>query len=205
MGRFVVTINRQFGSMGRPIARQMSELLNINYYDRDIVEQTANKLNLSVSTISAAEDYVASRFSFMRYPLGDQVTESQDRIFKVQEEIVKDLVSKESCIIVGRCADHVLREMDERLDIYIYAPYEARYKNCVDLLYMEPNEAKYMIKAVDKARDAYHKKYAGYAPGDFNHNDLMINSSTLGVEGTAQYLAMLVKEKFYKKDNKDVT
>ncbi len=196
MERYVITINRQFGSMGRPIARQLSEILKINYYDRDIVEQTARKLNLSVSTISAAEDYVKSKFSFMRYPLGAEIQARQDEVYRVQDGIIREFAEKESCIIVGRCADYVLKDFENRLDIYIYAPYESRYQNCVDLLYMEPSEAKYMIKAVDKARDTYHKRYAGYKPGDPNHNDLMINSAMLGVEGTAKYLADLVKLRF---------
>ena len=198
MERYVITINRQFGSMGRPIARHLSELLKINYYDRDIVEQTAGKLNLSVSTISAAEDYVKSRFSFMRYPLGADMQAKQDEIYHAQEEIIRDFAAKESCIIVGRCADYVLRDFENRLDFYIYAPYEQRYQNCVNLLYMEPSEAKYMIRAVDKARNVYHKRYAGYKPGDPDHNDLMINSAMLGVEGTAKYLADLVKLRFPK-------
>lgn len=198
MERYVITINRQFGSMGRPIARQLSEILKINYYDRDIVEQTARRLNLSVSTISAAEDYVKSRFSFMRYPLGSEIQARQDEVFRAQEGIIRDFAEKESCIIVGRCADYVLKDFENRLDFYIYAPYEARYQNCVNLLYMEPSEAKYMIKAVDKARDAYHKRYAGYKPGDPEHNDLMINSAMLGAEGTAKYLADLAKLRFGK-------
>ena len=196
MKKYVVTITRQFGSMGRPIAKKMSELLNVEYYDRDIVEHTARQLNLSVSTISEAEDIIKSKFSFMRFPLGDDLEMTQDKVYKAQEEIIKDLASRESCIIVGRCSDYVLKDFDDRIDIYIYAPYEARYKNCVDLLYMSPSEAKYMIKAVDKARDKYHKKYAGYLPGDVNHKNILIDSSTLGVDGTAGYLAELIKLKF---------
>ena len=127
MERYVITINRQFGSMGRPIARHLSELLKINYYDRDIVEQTAGKLNLSVSTISAAEDYVKSRFSFMRYPLGADMQAKQDEIYHAQEEIIRDFAAKESCIIVGRCADYVLRDDPNAalVNLFVHAPMAA--------------------------------------------------------------------------------
>lgn len=193
---YVVTLNRQFGSLGRPIARRMAEILDINYYDRDIVERTASSLNLSVSTISAVEEYATSRFSFMCYPLGDQSPEVQDQIYKVQEKIIRDLAAKESCIIVGRCADYILKDFENRIDIYIVAPYQDRYDNCIHQLYMEPKEAKYMMKTVDKARDVYHKKYSGYLLGDYRHKDVILNSSLLGVEGTAQYLSDLVIKKF---------
>ena len=200
MEKYVVTITRQFGSLGRPIARKMSELLGINYYDRDIVESTANHLNLPVSTISAAEDFGKSRFAFMKYPLGSGIKDIQDKIFAVQEQIIQDLADKESCIIVGRCADFALKDYKNCLNISIYAPFHARYTNCVEKLFMRPDEAREMIRSVDKARNAYHKKYAGYFPNSTEHMDLMIDSSVLGAEETAKFLAELVRKKFQKID-----
>ena len=75
------------------------------------------------------------------------------------------------------------------LNIYIYAPVDARYKNCVEVLKMKPEEATKMIYKVDKARTAYHKRYAKYAPGDLDSKQIMIDSSMLGVKGTAEVLA----------------
>ncbi len=198
--KYVITITRQFGSMGRPIAKKMAEMLGINYYDRDIVDQAAKKLNLPVSTVSENEESAKkkeSAFGRMRFPLGlNNATDTQDKIFEAQQNIIRFLAEKETCIIVGRCADFVLCDMEDVVDIYIYAPYDVRLKHCVEDLGMEESEGKKMIIDVDKARDAYHMNYAGFLPGDPMHKDIMIDSSFLGVDGTAEFLAEAIKKRF---------
>jgi cytidylate kinase len=197
---YVITIARQFGSLGRPIAQLMAEKLGIEYYDRDIVEQAAQKLNLPVSKIDEIEESAkkTSKNSFKRmmYPLGTQASTAQDKVFEAQKNIMKFLTEKESCIIVGRCSDFVLSDVENAVHIYIYAPYEARVKNCVEELHLEEAEAKKMIKSVDEARDTYHMHYAGFLPNDQRFKQIMIDSSLLGVEGTADFLVDAVKKKF---------
>ena len=199
--KYVITITRQFGSMGRPIAKKMAEMLGIEYYDRDIVDNAAEKLNLPVSVIDEREEKASSRvanpFSRMVFPLGTQnTTEQQDKIFEAQQNIIKFLAEKETCIIVGRCADFTLEEMENAMHIYIYAPYEVRVEHCVKDLNIEVEEARKMIVAVDEARDSYHMQYAGYHPDDKNHKSILVDSSFLGVEGTADFLVDAVKRKF---------
>lgn len=193
--KYVVTITREFGSLGRPIARRLSELLEIEYYDRDIVETTAKRMNLPVSTLSKTEEK-KSGFWRMLVPLGTDSPEQQKRIFDVQSQIIQDLAEKESCIIVGRCADYVLKDNCNAVHVYIYASYADRLANCVESLCMEKNEAKRMIAEVDKARIAYHKHFAKYAPGDPKYKHIIINSALLEVEGTAQALATIIRQKF---------
>lgn len=195
MKQYVVTITREFGSLGRPIAKRLSELLQVEYYDRDIVEATAKKMNLPVSVLSRQEEK-RSGFWQMLFPLGMESPEQQSRIFEVQSQIIEQLSSKESCIIVGRCADYVLRNHPNAIHVYIYAPYADRLANCVGSLGMEKSEAKRMIAEVDKARYAYHKYFAKYSPSDPQHKHIVINSALLEVEGTARALAAIVKEKF---------
>lgn len=196
MEKYVITIARQFGSLGRPIAKRMSEILNIQYYDRDIVEKTSQELNVPVSKISEVEESVKNKFFYMKFPLGINTTETQDDLFKTQKMIIQSLAEKESCIVVGRCSDYVLQEYENHLSIYIYAPYQARLKNCIENLNMEEKVARKMIADVDRARDLYHMHYAHYLPSDVNYKSIMIDSSLLGVDGTAKFLADLVKEKF---------
>ena len=198
--RYVITITRQFGSMGRPIARRMAEMLGIEYYDRDLVDQAAEKLNLPVSVINEVEEKANSLaknpFFRMASPLGSGTTTTQDKIFEAQQNIIKFLAEKETCIIVGRCADFTLSEMENAIHIYIYASYEARLEHCIKDLGMEETEARRMMAAVDKARESYHVNFTGYTPDDKSHKDILIDSSLLGVEGTAEYLVELVKKKF---------
>lgn len=194
--KFVVTIARQFGSLGRPIAKLISEELGIEYYDRDIVEMTSKNLNLPVSAISNEEESAKSAFFNMNYPLGIGTTNVQDSIFDAQRKIILNLAERESCIIVGRCADHILKDCKNIINIFIYAPYEARLVNCVERLNMGPDEAKKMIASVDKVRESYHKHYCGYSMSDKDYKDIMIDSSLLGVEGTCNILTDVIRKKF---------
>lgn len=194
--KFVITIARQFGSLGRPIARLVSEKLGIEYYDRDIVEMTSKNLNLPVSTVSDVEESAKSAFFNMNYPLGMGTTNIQDSIFAVQRKIIIDLAERESCIIVGRCADHILKDHKNIINVFICAPYEARLANCVERLDMKPDEARKMIASVDKARESYHKYYCGYSMADKDYKHVMLDSSLLGVEGTCDILTDIIQKKF---------
>lgn len=155
--KYIVTITRQFGSLGRPIAREMSEILGIEYYGRDIVEATSKKMNLPVSKISEHEETYSTSLFSMLLPLGSDSIAKQDEIYNVQKEVIREMAEKESCIIVGRCADYIFRDHRNVLNIYIYAK---------------------------------------YAPGDPDSKQIMIDSSMLGVRGTAEVLAEIVQRRF---------
>ncbi len=198
MEKYNITITREFGSMGRPIAKALSERLGIEYYDRDIVEEVSHQLNLPVSKISDVEESSKNHFLAGMFPLGTDTEYIQDMIFDVQKDIILDLARKSSCILVGRCADYLLQNQPNVINIFVYAPFKAKLENCISVLEMTEDEAKKAIMKVDKARTAYHKRYAGYTPYDPKHKHLMIDSSLLGVEGTADMIAGIVEKKFGK-------
>lgn len=196
MKQFVITISRQFGSLGRTIAQKLSEELQIEFYDRDIVEETAKRMGLPISVISDKEENPNTAFFKRQYPLGMGVGSMQDEIFSVQENIIRDLAKKESCIIVGRCADSILSDFENRLCIYVYAPVEARLKNCTEILKMEEKTARKMIREVDRSRELYHRRYCPEYNGPSTNKDLMIDSSRFGVEKTAEILAHIARDMF---------
>ena len=196
MKKFCISISRQFGSLGRPIAKVLSEKLGVNYYDRDIVEMAAQRHNLTVKEASAMEE-TASKFAFMKFPLGVGTTAAQDKLFEAEAAVIREVADRESCVIVGRCSDSILEDFEHHLSIFIYAPYEDRIVNCVNELGMDTKQAKKMIADVDRARDAYHMRYVKYLPNDLNHIDLMVNSAAFGVEGTAEFLVSLIRQKFF--------
>ncbi len=200
MVHYVVTVQRQFGSLGRPIARKMAEILGIQYYDRDIVDQAAKELQLPVSVVKEEEEKAVKQtpnpFFSMMFPLGSGTSDTQDKIFQTQKNIIRFFAERETCIIVGRCSDFVLSEMPNVLNIYIYASYDARLRHCTEELGLDKDEAVHMIRSVDEARDQYHLQYAGYKPDDKRFKDIMIDSSLFGVDGTAEYLADAVRRKF---------
>lgn len=198
MNKFTLTITREFGSLGRSIAKELAEELGVELYDRDIVEKVAKQLNMPVSTISNEEERSKHSFLARMFPLGTDEEYMQDIIFDTQKNIILDLASKSSCILVGRCSDYLLEHREDNINIFIYAPYEKRLENCVNILGMSKSEAKKMIASVDKARNTYHKKYAGYLPNDAKHKHLMIDSSLLGVKGTSHLIAQMLRELYDK-------
>lgn len=199
MEKYTVTISRQFASLGRTIAQKMSENLQIKFYDRDIVEATAKRMGLPVSIISSEEENSNSVFFRRQYPLGMGVANMQDEIFRIQSNIIRDIANADSCILVGRCAGSVLKDYTRCLNIYIYAPYEARLSNCIEVLKMDPKIAKKMIREVDKARENYRYRYCQGVQNPFDGYDVMIDSSKYGVDKTSDILTDIVRILFVSK------
>ena len=196
MDKYIVTISRQFGSLGRSIAAELAKRLGVEYMDRDIVEETARRMGQNVSEISNSEEVGVGAFLRRAFPLGAEAS-LRDSIFEVQKNIIRDFAKEQSGIVVGRCADHVLKDHPRLLSIYVYAPVEARLENCVNRLGMDEREARKMIADVDNAREQYHKNYIPGYKNPFSGRDLCIDSSRFGVEGTAEILEHIIRERFY--------
>ena len=196
MKPYVITISRQFGSMGRSIAQELSRELGVEFYDRDIVEETAKRLGMPVSVISDTEENSKSIYFKRKYPLGMGISSFKDEVFMVQKNIIRDLADKGSCIIVGRCAESILADKENRLSVYIYAPYAARFRNCTEKLGMDEATAKRMIREVDRSRELYHRRYCPEIKDGFTDHDLMIDSSRFGVKGSADMLAQIARKLF---------
>jgi len=197
MDNYIVTISRQFGSLGRSIAADLSRRLEIEYLDRDIVDETAKRMGIAVPEISNTEESGSGSFIRRVFPLGS-VVEKRDQIFEVQKNIIRDFAKNQSGIIVGRCADYVLKDHPNLLSIYIYSSVEDRVKNCIDRLGMDEKTARRMMADVDNAREHYHQTYIPGYKNPFFGRDLCIDSSTFGVEGTAEIIENIVRERFLK-------
>lgn len=195
MTHYVVTISRQFAAMGRAVAQQMSRELGIEFYDRDIVEATAARMGLPVSEVSEREDSHSTSYFKCLYPLGTGMLSEQDELFQTQKNIIRDLAARESCIIVGRCADVVLADRTDVLNIRVFAPYEARLRNCTQKLGMDERTARKMIDRIDRSREQYHREYGGCEVTQYT--DFMINTERFGIEGSARQLCTLVRQVFH--------
>lgn len=198
MDKYVITISRQFAALGRTIAQKMSEELGIEFYDRDIVEHTAKRMGLPVSEISKEEERAGNFWDEKRYPLGMGPASMQEELFQIQSNIIKDLASKESCIVVGRCSDYCLSGMERVLNIYVYAPVEKRVENCTEIFGMDEKTARKMIQDVDKAREIYRKKYCNNVRDFFDNRDICVDSSRFGAEKTASILCGIARSVFVK-------
>ncbi len=198
---YVITISRQFASLGRTIGQKMAADLGIMLYDRDIVAETASRMGISIKDVSDNEESATGEkskrsflmrnrlFNFHHYDISDE-------IFEVQQNIIRDFAARESCIIVGRCAETVLSGRPNLLSVYIYAPIQERFNNCVNELMMDEDTAMDSIKRVDAARESYRRRYAPDAKSILDNHHLMVDSSRLGPDMTAKMLVQAVRTIF---------
>ena len=194
MKPFAITITRQFGSLGREIGKQLANRLHCHYYDRNVIEQEATEKDASLAPLVALKQ--VEGYYKMAYPLGVGSSLKQDAMFQAQSEVLLAHAAKENCVIVGRCADYVLRNQERLLRCYIYAPDENRIANSIASLDITATEYQPLIETVDKARAAYYQKYTGYPVDNLELRDLMINSACLGLEGTIDMLTAFAAKKF---------
>ena len=195
MEQYVITISRQFGSMGRSIARELSEILGIEFLDRDIVEATAKRMGLPVSVISDEEESMKSTFFRRQYPLGMGMSSLKDEIFLTQKNIIRDFAAKGSCIIVGRCADYILREHPRCANVFISASKEDRIARLCAMHHIDAEAAEEMIEKADKRRSEYYNYYSYKTWGAAATYHLCIDSSSLGIEETVRFIEEFVAKK----------
>ncbi|GHV63796.1 hypothetical protein AGMMS49587_14840 [Spirochaetia bacterium] len=192
---YVVTISRQFGSLGRPIARKMAELLGVEYYDKDILQGVAEVMNLPVPVLENQD--VDAEYTKIRYPAGLATEDEKEKIFAAQEKVILHLAEKKSGIFVGRRADYILRNHANHFSIYIYASREARKENCIRYLHMSAEEAERAVDELEEMRRSYSINYANAYSVNLENKDISVDSSLFGgVDETAEALAALIRRKF---------
>ena len=205
-GNYVINIGRQLGSGGKEIGEKLAARLGIDFYDKELINLASEESGLCKEIFEKADEkasqgIIGGLFG-MRFPFISEGAMpcnnclSNDALFKVQSDVIRHLAAEKSCVFVGRCADYILEDIPNHLNVYVYAPDEARLKNCVENLQMDPQTAKKMMRDVDAARNRYHKAYIPGWQSVFDHKDLMIDSSRFGIDGTAKILADIVKNQW---------
>lgn len=197
-GKYIITVSREFGSLGRPIAEEAAKRLGIEYYDRDIVEMTSTSMNVDTDTIDFHDEARYGRFERMAYPLGaGNNPVDQEQLYEIQKSIILDLANNKSpCLIVGRCSDYILRDYDNAMHVFIYAAYENRLATCISDFNMTSKEAKKKITAVDRARSSYYQFHTGLPFDTRQGRDLLLDSGFYGVEGSVELLVTAAKVHF---------
>ncbi len=197
MDNYVIAITRQFGSLGRDIATSVAETLGIPLYDRAVFENEAAQRDETLrSMVRFSEEDGMTGYDRMAYPLGIGSSLKQDRMYEVQSELVLEHAERENCVIIGRCADYLLRERDNVIRCYIFAPYQARIVNSIRYLGGTVAEPQRIIEEVDKARADYYRSHTGCEVNNTRYRDIFLNSNLLGVEGSAQLIIDAAKRKF---------
>ncbi|MCL1817803.1 MAG: cytidylate kinase family protein, partial [Spirochaetaceae bacterium] len=192
---YVVTISRQFGCPGKTIAKKMAELLGVEYYDRDILEQVAAEMNLPVPRLES--DEVEAEYVKLLFPLGTGTDEEKEMIFAAQQKIILQFAEKNSGIFLGRCADYILRNHANLFSIYIYAPREARRDFCIKHLGIPAGDADRIMDDADGARLSYSMNYARVYSQNLENKNISIDSSLFGsIDETAEVLVSMIRRKF---------
>ena len=196
----VITIGCEYGAKGNAIGKRVAELLKIKFYDRDLVDSIIDEVGVPRDIMEKVEAGVViagkgakgeERGNFSKY------ADLTDRAIHVQKQIIRKLAEKDSCVIIGRSADYILHDRDDVLRIFIYSPNEKRIKNVMESHNLSEADAKLLITEKDKRYHMRHKTLTGSNRGDRHNRDMLIDSSLLGVEGTAEYIVELAKKVFH--------
>lgn len=195
MKHFVVTIGCEYGSGGPEIGKMIAESLGIEYYDRDLVDQVVDKLGVDRDLVEKADTGDTVKYEFDTR-LGPRYANLTNRVIYTQFEVIRKLADKSSCVIIGRCSDYILKERRDCLNIFIYAPEEARIKHIMESQNLSGKKAEEIVKYNDSMLHTRYKYMTGTYRGDRHMRHMMIDSSVLGLEKTAKYIMQLIDLKF---------
>ncbi len=189
----VITISREFGSGGRTVGKQTAKLLGIPCYDQEVIEKVAQESGFAKEYIKERGEYTPYGGWFAQALTGRSArgTSPQDDLWVIQRNVILDLAQKGSCVIVGRCADYILRDEADLLKAFIYADMEKRADRIVRL-YGETEEAPIKrLKDKDKRRAAYYNFYTDTQWGSVHSYHISLDSGALGIDKCAEILAGL--------------
>lgn len=201
----IITIGREFGSGGREIGRRVSEALQLAYYDHEIITEVANRTQLSeeyIQRISERRPLIAFpiHIGHSFYPVTDPMIQNSVLIFAEQHRLLEELSRRSDCIIVGRCADYILRDMNP-FRIFVYADMESRLKRCMEQRTEEEGftekEMRRRIEGIDRDRAKYYNYFSSRKWGARDNYDLIINTSSKDVKQVSAALAQYLKALFF--------
>ncbi len=187
----IITINRQFGSGGREIAKRLSDALKISYYDKELIRQIANKTNFSPDFIAETSETMTYQPLVFANTFATSLLSPADTVQFAQTEIIRELADKEDCIIVGRCANSILEE--RAFKVFIYASdMDSRINRCYEKVPTDNDvprrKMEKQILSIDKERAKYHSFSTGQEWMDMNNYDLCIDTSKLGVKKAVELI-----------------
>lgn len=189
---YIITIGCEYGAGGPQIGRMLADALGIEYYDRDLVDKVVNQLGVDRGLVEQADQKTNVQYAF-ETSLGPRYANLSNRVIFTQNEVINDLANKSSCVIIGRSANYLLRDRDDVLDIFIYAPKDVRVESIMEQDKVDKKKAQEIVEYNDEMNHSRHKYITGTHRGDRHGRDILIDSSMLGWERTAKYLLMLVE------------
>ncbi|MCI7129987.1 MAG: cytidylate kinase-like family protein [Lachnospiraceae bacterium] len=199
MKHMIITIGCEYGARGNAVGKKIAEDLGIKFYDRELVDTIIDEVGVPKDIMEKVEEGITiagkgvqgqERGNFSKY------ADLTERAIHVQKQIIRKLADRDSCVIIGRSADYILKDREDVLRIFIYSPNEIRIKNVMESHNLSEADAKLLISEKDKRYHKRHLALTGSNRGDRHNRDMLIDSSLLGVDRTANYIETLAKELF---------
>lgn len=192
MGNKIITITRQYGSGGHDIGKSLAENLGIPFYDKELISLIAKQSGVAPEVFEHADEKAANSLLYSLsvglYNYGNGFSNSMgdlpinDKLYILQHRIIKQKAENEYFVIVGRCADYILKDNPDVVKVFIYADLESRIKRAVERQDIEPARAKQAVVKADKNRANYYSFYSGQKWGQVDNYDLCINSTNLSTD-----------------------
>lgn len=189
----IITISREFGSGGRSIGREVAERLGYAFYDEELVNEVAKRSGFSPEFIKEQGEYATSRHSLLfslatAQQFAIEGLSTMDRLYIEQTKIIEELAATGNCVIVGRCADYVLRNREDALHVFIFGNEEEKAKHIVEKYGEKDKSPEKRLREKDQRRKVYYKNYTGRNWGQPSNYDLCLNSSALGQSVCAELI-----------------
>lgn len=204
MGKFVITIARQYGSGGRTIGQMLAKELGVEYYDKDLIVKASEESGINMALFANADERSKGFFKkFRKKNYGGEVLSpsskdynSEENLFNYQAKIIRELADKESCIIIGRAADYILKDRDDVLSVFVHAPQWFLMEQAAKKHSMTDKELEKYIAKIDKDRAEYYKNHTGREWTDARNYDLCLDSSKLGFERCVEEIKAYMQVRF---------
>ena len=202
MKQFVVTIARCCGSDGGEIGKALANELGINCYDRKLLRLASDMSGIHESLFGLADEEEAHPLLYsaaQKAYAGDLVSPdhsnyiSEKNLFTIQAKLIRELAGKESCVMIGRCADYILKDCKNVLKLFIYAPLDVCIARISERDGLSKQEAKNAVEMTDKRRTAYYKHFTGWDWRDVNHYDLCYNNSSLNISQSVAFIKEYIR------------
>lgn len=190
MENYVITIARGYGSGGKTIGQMLADQLNIPFYDREILYLASEESGINAELFGKRDEHVklglfnpsVRQYKGELIPPESSAFLSDENLFNYQAKIIKDLADNGPCVIIGRCADFILRDRKNVIKTFVWAPYEDCIRNTMEVKAVDRKEAEKRIHTIDKHRGEYYHYYTGQDWDNAKNYDLCINSSDMGFQ-----------------------
>lgn len=201
----VITIARQYGSGGRTIGKMLAERMQVHFYDKELMRLASDESGINEELFAGADEKVKNSTLFnivknvysgeLLTPDSDDFT-SSDNLFNYQAKIIRQLAETESCVIIGRCADYVLKDYDNVLSVFVHAPHDFCMEQAGKKHSLGEKELEKLIAKTDRQRAGYYKYHTGREWTDARNYDLCLNSSKLGFERCVDEIMAYINVRF---------